>query len=46
MKKMSIVGDVKTGKVLVIHDGPWAFPVKGLTYRRTRGRGTAIPAAA
>ncbi len=46
VKKMSIVGDVKTGRVLLVWDGPWAFPYKGLLSRRARGRGTRIRAAA
>jgi hypothetical protein len=46
VKKMSIVGDVKTGRVLLVWDGPWAFPFEGLSSRRARGRGTTIQAAA
>ena len=46
MKKMSIVGEVKTERVLLIYDGPWAFPLKGSTYRAARGRGTTAPPAA
>jgi hypothetical protein len=46
MKKMSIAGDVKTGRVFLIYDGPWAIPFKGFSYRRARGRGTTMPVAA
>ncbi len=46
VEKISIVGDVKTGRVLLVWDGPWAFPSKGLSSRRARGRGTTIQAAA
>jgi hypothetical protein len=46
MKNMSILGDVKTGRVLLIYDGPRAFPFKRVTYRRVRGSSTRIPTAA
>jgi hypothetical protein len=34
--KISIVGDVKTGRVFVVCDGPWFRPARGLTSRRAR----------
>lgn len=36
MTKISIVGDVRTGRVFVVCDGPWFRPVRGLTSRRAR----------
>lgn len=46
MKMMSIVGDVKTGRVMLVCDGLWAFAFIGSSYLRPRGRDTAIPTAA
>ena len=46
MKKVSIAGDSKTGKVLLVCDGPWAHRVKNLRSRRARGKRTKIQTAA
>jgi hypothetical protein len=46
MTKVSIVGDVKTGRVMLVCDGPWAFPVIGFSHPQSRGRGPAMPTAA
>jgi hypothetical protein len=46
MTKVSIVGDVKTGRVMLVCDGLWTFAFIGSSYRRPRGRDTAIPTAA
>jgi 6-phosphogluconolactonase (cycloisomerase 2 family) len=42
MTKISIVGNVKTGRVSVICDGPF----KVLSNRRERSKGTRFPTAA
>jgi len=46
MSKVSVVGDAKTGKVMLICDGPWAGPIKRLTSRRVRVKGTQTRTAA
>jgi len=46
MKTVTIVGEVRTKRVLLIYDGPWAFSAKGLTYPPARSRGTTAPSAA
>jgi|GEM_PF-6545377 len=46
MKKISVVGEVKTKRVMLIYDGPWTFPLEGSTNRPTRGRDTTAPPAA
>ena len=45
MKKISIVGEVKTERVMLIYDVPWAFPLKGPTYQPAHGERTAAPSA-
>jgi hypothetical protein len=46
MTKVSIVGDVKTGKVMLVCDRPWAFAFIGSSYQRPQGRDTTVPDAA
>lgn len=47
MTRVSIARDSKTGKVLLVCDGPWEHPIKRLTSRRrAHGKRTKIRKAA
>lgn len=46
LSKVSAVGNAKTGKVMLVCDGPWNGPIKKLTSRKARGKGTKTRTAA
>ena len=46
MTKVSIASNLKTGKVMLVCDGPWDGPIKKLTSRRTHGKRTKVQKAA
>lgn len=46
MTKVSMARDLKTGKVLLVCDGPWEGPIKKLTSRRAHRKRTKVQKAA
>lgn len=46
MTKVSVARDVKTGKVLLVCDGPWDGPIKKPTSRQAHRKRTKVQKAA